>query len=119
MVLEYEHMLKITHYAEILKAPVYIVHMSIGRGVEVVNRARSRGVELYVETCPHYLSLTSDRPLGKVGPPLRSKDDIEMLWSTVKARIINTISPDHAPMSLEKKKGKGDIWSIGSRSMHR
>jgi dihydropyrimidinase len=70
-------------------------------------------VELYAETCPHYISLTSECPVGKVGPPLRTKDDVEALWSAIKSGIISTIGSDHAPMTLEKKKGKGDVWSMG------
>ena len=58
---------------------LYIVHMTIGRGVDWVRQAKAEGVDVIAETCPHYLVLTkydNDKvgSLAKVNPPLRDAE---------------------------------------------
>jgi dihydropyrimidinase len=54
---EKEAMVRVLNIAEILKAPVYIVHLSTKEGLLAVLDAKKRGIEVYVETCPQYLLL--------------------------------------------------------------
>lgn len=95
--------------AELTGAPVYIVHLSSERALEVCADARSRGLPVYVETRPLYLYLTSEvfesPEAGKfVGqPPLRDKSDVEALWAGLRSGMIDTVCSDHAPWSLEAK----------------
>lgn len=95
--------------AEATGAPVYIVHLSSRRALEVCREARSRGVPVYVETRPFYLHLTRERfdePDGAkyVGqPPLREQDDVDALWDGLAQGAIDTVCTDHAPWKLEHK----------------
>lgn len=74
--------------AKCVDTPVIIVHLSSKEGYEEVRRAREQGQTVYVETCPQYLLLDESRYLlpgneGRkymIAPPLRTKEDQEVLW---------------------------------------
>jgi dihydropyrimidinase len=95
--------------AELTRAPVYLVHTSSRRALEVCVAARVRGVAVYVETRPLYLHLTDEvfdtaeagRFVGQ--PPLREASDVEALWAGLAAGHVDTVCTDHAPWSLEAK----------------
>jgi dihydropyrimidinase len=64
-----------------------------------------------VETCPQYLTLTKDDPLGnlaKVNPPLRSAEDNDALWKGLSEGLIDTVGSDHCPFLRVDK--SGTIW---------
>ncbi len=96
-------------FAEATGAPVYIVHLSSERALEVCAEAQSRGIPVYVETRPLYMHLTRERfeddDGGKyVGqPPLREQRDVEALWAGVQQGVVHTVCTDHAPWSLSAK----------------
>ncbi len=95
--------------AEATGAPVYIVHLSSARALEVCAEARARGLPVYVETRPLYLHLTRERfaePDGAkyVGqPPLREQSDVDALWAGLRQGVVQTVCTDHAPWSLAAK----------------
>ena len=65
---------------------LHICHASLARVADLVAVYKAQGCPVSVETCPHYLVLCDedlDRigPFGKINPPLRSRDAVEMLWS--------------------------------------
>ena len=89
---------------------LHICHVSTKKSVDIIRDARSDGVDVTAETCPHYLSLTSDDIPGddgnyKMNPPLRSAEDREALIRGVKDGVIGIISTDHAPHSAQEKAG--------------
>jgi dihydropyrimidinase len=91
--------------------PLYVVHLSARESLEEVNRARLRGQKVFVETCPQYLTLTMDSPIGligKVNPPLRSSEDIDALWKAISEGSVDTIGTDHCAPLREVK--SGSIW---------
>jgi dihydropyrimidinase len=96
-------------FAEHTGAPVYVVHLSSERALDVCREAQSRGVPVYVETRPLYLHLTSERFLEDDGakyvgqPPLREASDVAALWDGMTSGAIHTICTDHAPWTLEHK----------------
>lgn len=96
-------------FAEATGAPVYIVHLSSERALEVCAQAQDRGLPVYVETRPLYLHLTCERfqdPDGPkyVGqPPLREQEDVDALWAGIQQGIVHTVCTDHAPWSLAAK----------------
>ena len=115
---EEETLRRAIYFAEITKAPIYIVHVSIGNGVGLIADAVGRGLKVIGETCPHYLIFTQEDDalvgcLGKLNPPFRSSEDSEKLWQGIRDGVISTIGSDHSTiMPTENKKGKdGDIWS--------
>jgi D-hydantoinase len=112
---EEEPMRRAIFLAKMARSPLYIVHMTIAEGVDLVAKAKAEGQRVIAETCPHYLTLTKyDKKigvLGKVNPPLRDKASIERLWWGIQKGIVDCIGSDHVTEMSEIKKGKGDIWS--------
>jgi dihydropyrimidinase len=108
---ESESIRRVLTFAEALDCPVYIVHVSTREGLEVIRQFKPRYKKLFVETCPHYLTLTKEAPLGslgKVNPPLRGPEDQEALWRGVAQGLIDTIGSDHCPFTKEDK--PESIW---------
>jgi dihydropyrimidinase len=95
--------------AEATGAPIYIVHLSSARALEVCAEAQSRNVPVYVETRPLYLHLTRERFEDKDGakyvgqPPLREQQDVDALWAGIRQGVVHTVCTDHAPWSLAAK----------------
>ncbi|EYB69128.1 allantoinase [Deinococcus phoenicis] len=102
--------------AEETGAKIHLVHLSTGRAVALAAEARARGVDVSIETCPHYLSFTGEdmERLGavlKCAPPLRPQREVDALWSAICEGLIDTIGSDHSPSSLDLKTGE-DFFSI-------
>jgi dihydropyrimidinase len=95
--------------AEATGSPVYILHTSSGRALQVAEEAMHRGLPVYVETRPMYLHLTAEvyqRPdagLYLGGPPLRDKWDQDMLWAGIAKGTVHTIGTDHTGYSKAAK----------------
>ena len=88
--------------AEVMKCPLYIVHVSARQALEPIQWARARGQVVFTETCPQYLCLSDKElqkkgPLAKIGPPLRTPRDNDALWHALKTGLIDVIASDHAP----------------------
>lgn len=76
--------------------------------VNVINDAKERGVDITVETCPHYLSLTmkdleEQGGVVKCMPPLRDQEKVNDLWAAVANGEINVIGSDHSPAPADMK----------------
>jgi len=95
--------------AEATGAPVYVVHLSSARALEVCREAQARGVQVYVETRPLYLHLTEERfeepEAAKYAgqPPLRTEADVRALWFGIREGTVHTVCSDHAPYALAEK----------------
>jgi len=95
--------------AEATGAPVYVVHLSSARALEVCAEAQSRNLPVYVETRPLYLHLTRERFEEEGGakyvgqPPLREQADVDALWAGIRQGVVHTVCTDHAPWSLAAK----------------
>lgn len=85
----------------------HVCHISTKESVDLIRKAKRRGVDVTCETAPHYLVLTEDslREDGryKMNPPLRSADDREALIEGICDGTIDMIATDHAPHSVEEK----------------
>jgi dihydropyrimidinase len=95
-------------------ANLYFVHVGSTAAIDAILAEREKGQSnYYIETCPHYLTHTTEfgNLIGKVTPPIRSKSDVQSMWSALRNGIVNTIGTDHVANRLEMKMGKGDIWS--------
>lgn len=96
----------------------HVCHISTKESVEIIRRAKKRGVNVTCETAPHYLTLTDadlkENGAFKMNPPLRSEADRQALIEGVIDETIDIIATDHAPHSLaEKSKGlKGSAMGI-------
>jgi allantoinase len=97
---------------------VHVVHASVPRSVDLVERYRREGVRATVETCIQYLVLdeTAAARLGafaKINPPLRSREHVDALWRYVAAGRIDQVTSDHAPW-LASSKSDPDIFRNAS-----
>ncbi|MFQ5852507.1 MAG: dihydroorotase family protein [Candidatus Binatia bacterium] len=109
--LEAEAMHRAIYLANLVGCPLYIVHLSIKEGVDIVAKARADGVNVIAETCPQYLVLNvdnTDKVLSKVNPPIRTKEDNETLWEGIRDGVISVVASDHAPVPKQYKK---DLWT--------
>ena len=85
----------------------HVCHISTKESVDIIRRAKARGVKVTCETAPHYLTLC-DEDLQedgrfKMNPPLRSREDMQALIEGVKDGTVDVIATDHAPHSAEEK----------------
>lgn len=99
----------IIEHAANVQAPVYFVHVSTGAGAQAIKQAQEQGLKVLAETCPHYLILTDDcykLPGGQkyiMTPPLRKKEDQEILWQSLQNGTFSCITTDHCAYTLEQK----------------
>jgi dihydropyrimidinase len=95
--------------AEATGSPMYILHTSSGRALQVAEEAMRRGLPIFVETRPMYLHLTAevyqqpDAGLYLGGPPLRDKWDQDKLWEGIAKGTVHTIGTDHSGFSKAAK----------------
>jgi dihydroorotase len=94
--------------AQLTGARLHIAHVSTGDSVELIRRAREKGVPVTAEVTPHHLTLTEQRVMGydtnaKVNPPLRADGDIKALIQGLREGVIDAIATDHAPHTKNDK----------------
>ena len=92
---------------EELGVSYHVCHISTKESVDIIRKAKARGVDVTCETGPHYLIL-DDSDLQedgrfKMNPPLRSREDKEALIQGIVDGTIDMIATDHAPHSAEEK----------------
>jgi allantoinase len=97
---------------------LHLCHVTVGRGVELAARARADGVDVTVETCPHYLLLDAgelERRGGeaKINPPLRPSGEVDALWRGVRSGAVDIVASDHVGWPVARKHGE-DIFAIAS-----
>lgn len=106
---EAEAVARLMRIAELAEAPVSVVHLSTAEGLAEARRARARGQEVYLETCPQYLLLTDacySAPDGAkyvMSPPLRKAADNAALWAALAAGEIDFIGTDHCSFTMAQK----------------
>lgn len=105
-------------------APLYIVHLSSSHALREVVEARSRGTNIFAETCPQYLHLSLEEHLGQGWPngagficstPLRSRHDHHQadLWEGLRVDQLAVVSTDHCPFCLrEQKLANGESFNV-------
>ena len=104
-------------FAEETGCKLHLVHLSNDRAVALVGEARSRGVCVSCETCPHYLrfsdvDLLRNGAVLKCAPPLRPAAVRAALWAQLRAGDIDLIASDHspAPAGLKAPADFFDVW---------
>jgi len=111
---EAESVAKISELGRNFGANLYFAHIGSTAALDAILAQRQKGrSNYYIETCPHYLTHTVDfgKVTAKVVPPLRSKSDLQSMWSALRNGLVDTIGSDHVANRLEMKTGKDDIWS--------
>ena len=116
---EAEGVARLMRIAELSGSPAWVVHLSTADGLEEVRRARKRGVEVYAETCPQYITLDVSQyaePDGAkyvMSPPLREAGDRAAILDGMKKKEIDFIGTDHCSFTMAQKAlGKDDFSKI-------
>jgi allantoinase len=91
------------------KCPVHIVHLSSAKSLALLGNARSEGLPITVETCPHYLHFSAEQipdgaTLFKCAPPIRDKINQYILWEALLTGVIDMVTSDHSPCPPEMKR---------------
>lgn len=98
--------------AQIVNAPLYIVHNTCEASTSEIARARAKGYPIMGETCPQYLLLSYDNYEEEdfngakyvMSPPLRDKKNWDYLWKSLANGTIQIVSTDHCPFFMEQKR---------------
>ncbi|PIP68355.1 MAG: dihydroorotase [Candidatus Omnitrophica bacterium CG_4_9_14_0_2_um_filter_42_8] len=105
---EYKRVGRDIKLAEESGAAAHIAHVSCAESVEIIRKAKKKGIKVTAETAPHYFSLSEGDLLDyntnmKINPPLRAKDDILAIKQGLKDGTIDIIASDHAPHTENEK----------------
>ncbi|MDX1475533.1 MAG: allantoinase AllB, partial [Reinekea sp.] len=101
--------------AEGLQPHAHIVHLSSAEALPMIQQARADGLNLTVETCPHYLVLEAETiPDGqatyKCCPPIRERSNQDLLWQALLDGTIDCVVSDHSPCTPQLKNiDSGDL----------
>ncbi|HXP96840.1 MAG TPA: dihydroorotase [Telmatospirillum sp.] len=87
----------------------HAAHLSTAAGVEVIRRAKDRGLPVTCDTAPPYfalneLAVSEYRTFAKLSPPLRSEADRQAIVAAIKDGVIDVIASDHAPQDQDSKR---------------
>ena len=94
---------------------VHIVHLSSSDSIGMIRNAKERGLPITVETAQHYLYFAAEdigdrQTLHKCAPPIRDRENRELLWAGLKEGVIDFVATDHSPAPPEMKElEKGDF----------
>ncbi|MFF9045313.1 dihydropyrimidinase [Streptomyces parvulus] len=108
--------------AQVAGAPLYVVHVSATEAVAELTRARDEGLNVFGETCPQYLFLSTDNLAEPdfegakyvCSTPLRPREHQAALWRGLRTNDLQVVSTDHCPFcfSGQKELGRGDFSKI-------
>jgi dihydroorotase len=104
--------------AELTGGHVHLCHMSTRGSVDLIRRAKERGVTVTAEVTPHHFSLTDQACEGydtnaKMNPPLREAADVAALRAALHDGTIDCIASDHAPHAYDEKEAAFDDAPFG------
>lgn len=89
---------------------LHLVHISTSEAIQVIEKAKFEGVDVTVESCPHYFAMTAEDleeigPRAKCQPPLRRAKDQVKLWDELLNGNIDWLTSDHSPCTEDLKQG--------------
>lgn len=93
-------------FAQHFGARVYFPHISTRLALDEIRRFRERYSNVFVETCPHYLTHTRDSDAGSIGkanPPFQTDDDRDALWEALTDGTVDVVASDHVPRKRATK----------------
>jgi len=107
---------RVVKLAEQTEAQVHVCHVSSKKGLEIVKKAKRKGLLATCEATPHHLLLTEEdlekyKGFAVTTPLLKTRADKEALWQGLKEGWIDILASDHAPHSIKEKKSHS-VWNI-------
>ncbi|MFF8841551.1 dihydropyrimidinase [Streptomyces sp. NPDC015127] len=122
VLLEAEATHRAIQLARVAGAPLYVVHVSAEEAVAELAAARDKGLNVFGETCPQYLFLSTDNLAEPdfegakyvCSTPLRPKEHQAALWRGLRTNDLQVVSTDHCPFCFrgQKELGRGDFSKI-------
>ncbi|WP_054635958.1 allantoinase [Thalassobacillus sp. C254] len=105
---EVEAVQRAISFARITGCPLHFVHISSAAAAVEIQKAKQEGLDITLETCPHYLlfthqDLAQKGALAKCAPPLRKKHERERLVEALVKGQIDMVSSDHSPCTPDLK----------------
>ena len=99
--------------AELTGGHVHLCHMSTRGSVDLIRRAKEKGINVTAEATPHHFALTHERVEGydtnaKMNPPLREAEDREAIRQALRDGTIDVVASDHAPHHYDAKEREFD-----------
>uniref|UniRef100_UPI0039081DDC dihydropyrimidinase n=1 Tax=Rhodovarius lipocyclicus TaxID=268410 RepID=UPI0039081DDC len=97
--------------AELVDQPIQVFHVSCGEAAEEIARAQARGLKVWGETCPQYLTITARHMEGPDGamfmcsPAPRDEAEHANIWEAIRRGTLDVVSSDHAASSRAAKQG--------------
>ena len=108
--------------AQLVDAPLYVVHLTCSGALEAVVQAKRQGQRVYAETCPQYLLLDEncyqqhafEAAKYVISPPLRSQEHQQVLWQGLANGLLDTVATDHCSFHFasQKELGRNDFSKI-------
>jgi dihydroorotase len=104
--------------AELCDHRIHCQHISSAGSVRLLREARTRGVKISGEICPHHIALTDEAIQNfdtncKMNPPLRSQDHVDGLLEGIADGTIEILASDHAPHAQFEKEVEFDRAPFG------
>ncbi|MEL3946776.1 MULTISPECIES: dihydropyrimidinase [Streptomyces] len=122
VLLEAEATHRAIQLARVAGAPLYVVHVSAEEAVAELAAARDKGLDVFGETCPQYLFLSTDNLAEPdfegakyvCSTPLRPREHQAALWRGLRTNDLQVVSTDHCPFCFtgQKELGRGDFSKI-------
>jgi dihydroorotase len=105
---EYKRVERDINLAQKADAALHIAHVSCKESVDLIAKAKKKGIKISAETAPHYFSISEEELFSydanlKVNPPLKSREDVQALKQGLKNGTIDCIASDHAPHTENEK----------------
>jgi dihydroorotase len=103
---------------ELTGGRLHLAHMSSAGSIRLIREAKTRGLRVTAEACPHHFTLTDEAVIGcgcdaKMNPPLRTRADVEAVIEGLADGTIDAIATDHAPHAPEEKSWPMDQAPFG------
>lgn len=103
----------ISKMAKKVNCTLYFAHIGSRGAMDSIKQEKMNGSKIYVESCPHYLSLSYETQKGylaKVMPPVRTDNDMAFMWKEIQSGQVDSIGTDHVANRLKMKLGGDNVW---------
>lgn len=104
--------------AELVGAHIHIQQISSANAIDILRRAKERGVPITAEASPHHITFTDVEVSHyntdfKMYPPLRTEQDRKAIIEALKDGTLDCIASAHSPHTPTEKDCEFDLAPLG------